>query len=127
MPSGESDAQGRAPGEAAIFSVLEIARLHNRGRVPIAVLVLNVEADELYVRFRDDLADIADDDTLDVLQGIEQTIVDRAREEGAGRLFKWFSDTLSGYVRMSQSRALPVPVNWKSAVDALFVEHVRSQ
>jgi hypothetical protein len=109
-----------------MFSVLEIERLHKKGRIPIAVLVLDVEADELYARFRDDLADIADDDALDVLEGMEQTIVARAREEGACLLFEWFADTLSGYVRMTEPRALPVPVNWKLAADGLFVEHVKT-
>jgi hypothetical protein len=124
MTAAESNAQRSAPDAGAIFSVLEIERLHNRGRVPIAVLVLDVEADELYARFRDDLADIADEEALEVLEGMEQMIVARAREEGACRLFEWFADTLSGYVRMREPCVLPVPINWKSAADGLFVEHV---
>jgi hypothetical protein len=118
----------RAVSEAsALYSVLAIERLKGRVSVPIAVLLLNIAEDKLYVRFRDDMAEVADADALDVLEGLAEAIVARVRDEGAASLFRWFLDTLSGYVRMEEPRALPPPENWREATDRLFNENVKGQ
>jgi hypothetical protein len=108
----------------ALYSVLAIERLAGKGSIPIAVLLVDVAEDKLYIRFRDDLADVADAEALDVLDGMADAIMARARDEGAVRLFGWFLDTLSGYVRLEEPRALPAPVNWLEAADRLFNDNV---
>jgi hypothetical protein len=116
----------RAPKNNALYSVLSIERLQGRGSVPIAVLLLDIVDDKLYMKFRDDLADVADTEELGVLEGMADTIMTRARDEGATRLFDWFRDTLSGYVRMDEPRAVPIATNWKEAIDRLFTENVKA-
>ena len=108
-----------------LYSILTAERLHGKGSVPIAVLILDSARDRLYARFRDDLAEIADEESLDVLEGMEDAIMDRASEEGAIRLWAWFSDTLSGVVRMGEPHRLAPPDDWKIAIDRLFDEHVK--
>ena len=88
----------RAAG--AQYSVLSIQRLRGRGSVPIGVILLDPAKDMLWGRFREDLAEIADEDELDVLEGMADMIATRAREEGATRLFHGLLDTLSNYVRI---------------------------
>ena len=114
----------RASETSARYSVLTIESLRGRGTVPIAVLLLDSALDELYIRFREDLADIADAEELDVLEGMADSIIARARDEGATRLFDSFLDTLSGYLRIEDPHPLPVPADWKQAVDRLFEENV---
>ncbi len=108
-----------------LYSILTADRLHGKGTVPIAVLILDGAQDRLYARFRDDLAEIADEEALDVLEGMEGAIMDRASEEGATRLWAWFSDTLSGVVRMGEPQSLATPDDWKTEIDRLFDEHVK--
>ena len=108
----------------ALYSVLTIERLHGRGSVPIAILLLDSVEDRLYARFRDDLAGIADDEATEVLEGMEEAIMTRAKEEGASRLWNWFSETLSGTIRMGEPEDLPAPEDWKAAIDVLFERHV---
>jgi hypothetical protein len=108
-----------------LYSILTADRLHGKGSVPIAVLILDSAQDRLYARFRDDLAEITDEDSLDVLEGMEDAIMDRASEEGAIRLWAWFSDTLSGVIRMGEPQSLATPDDWKIAIDRLFEEYVK--
>jgi hypothetical protein len=117
--------QFAAAGSGALYSILTAERLHGKGSVPIAVLILDQAQDRLYARFRDDLAEIADEEALDVLEGMEGAIMDRASEEGAIRLWAWFSDTLSGVVRMGEPHSMATPDDWKIAIDRLFDEHVK--
>jgi hypothetical protein len=57
---------------------------------------------------------------------MEGAIMERASEEGAAiRLWAWFSDTLSGVVRMGEPESLATPDDWKIAIDRLFEEHVK--
>ena len=117
--------QYAAAASSALYSVLTAERLHGKGSVPIAVLILDGAQDRLYARFRDDLAEIADEEALDVLEGMEGAILERASEEGAIRLWAWFSETLSGAVRMGEPHSLATPEDWKLTLDRLFDEHVK--
>ncbi len=76
------------------------------------------------MRFREDLADVADEEALDVLDGLAETIMARAVDEGAAQLFHSLLGTLSGYVRIEDPRPLTVSSDWKGAVDRLFDENV---
>jgi len=107
-------------GAEALYSVLAIEQLHARGTVPIGVILLDAAQDQLYIRFRDDLADVADEEALEVLDGIADAIMARVLTEGATRLFNYLLDTLSGYVRIEEPRPLTAPANWKETVDRLF-------
>jgi hypothetical protein len=125
MTLGTKRAKSR-PAEAgaeALYSVLAIEKLRG-GKVPIGVILLDPAQDRLYMRFRDNLADVADEEALDVLNGMADTIMARALDEGATRLFHSLLDTLSGYVRIEDPRPLNVPSNWKDAVDRLFDQNV---
>jgi hypothetical protein len=119
-----SKTRRKPPETSARYSVLTIERLQGLGPLPIAVLLLDSYHDELYIRFREDLADVAEAEELDVLEGMADTIMARAHDEGATQLFDWFLETLSGYVRIEDPHALPVPADWKRAVDLLFDENV---
>jgi hypothetical protein len=108
----------------ALYSVLTIERPRGRGTVPIAILLVDVRGDNLYASFRRDLASLAEDEELDVLEGMEEDILTRAREQGACRLLAWFVDTLSGYVRITDPCPVSVDGNWKGTLDRLFEDHV---
>jgi hypothetical protein len=90
------------------------------------VILLDPAKDMLWGRFREDLAEIADEDELDVLEGMADMIATRAREEGATRLFHGLLDTLSNYVRMEEPRTLPDPLDWSAAADRLFEERIQN-
>ena len=56
---------------------------------------------------------------------MSDTILVRAGDEDAIRMFQRFLDTLFGYVRMEKSRAPPArPKDWGEALDGLFDENV---
>jgi hypothetical protein len=112
------------PGKKAVYSVLKIERLRGAGTVPIAILLLDSAEDRLYMRFRDDLAEVADESELDVLELMPEMILQLSREEGGVKLFEKFADTLSGYVQMDEPRSLAYPHDWKHATDTLFTENV---
>jgi CheY-like chemotaxis protein len=121
----------RKQSEAVIlYSVLTIARPHNPGCIPIAVLLLDATANELHARFREDLADVADDGDLDVVAGMAETVAERARDEGGSRLFYEFLDTLSNYMRMDDPRTLPGALDGldcEVATDVLFKDLVQGR
>jgi len=94
------------------------------GTLPIGVILLDSKQDRLYLRLRDDLADVADKEALEVLDGLAEATMLRAAEEGATRLFESLLDSLSGYVRIGDPRPLKVSSNWTLAVSRLFEENV---
>jgi hypothetical protein len=115
----------REPKPGALYSVLSIAPSEQMGLVPIAVILLDVVEDCLYLRFRDDLADVADEESWDVLEGMEATLIALAKDKGASGLFELLRETLSNYVRMGEPQVLPVAPDWKEAIDRLFHENVK--
>ncbi len=94
------------------------------GTLPIGIILLDSKQDRLYLRLRDDLAEFADEEALEVLEGLAEATMLRAAEEGATRLFNSLLDSLSGYVRIGDPRPLKVSSNWALAIGRLFEENV---
>src|SRR2546430_6166476 len=115
-------------GDAApvVYAVLQVQRLHQCGSLPIAVILLDGVADALYFRFRADLQDVVDEEAMEVLSGIPETIACRAADEGATRLFQQLQDQLSNYVTISEPLPLRLvrPIDWSATLDLLFARHV---
>jgi hypothetical protein len=108
-----------------VFSTMSLDVHGGREVLPLGVLLLDRKEDRLYLRFREDLAELVGPDELNVLAGISETIVQMAAEEGATGLFVRFLDTLSNKIRISEPTAVAYPdEGWQSTLDRLFKQHV---
>ena len=92
--------------------------------VPIAILLLDIENDRLFYRFRRDLDAIADEDALPVAQGMHDEMAQWAAEEGPTALFVRFLDTLSNFVTLSAPREVRSGANLRETLDALFAQEM---
>ncbi len=107
------------------FIVLFLNRLPNRETIPIAVILYLKGTDELHHRFREDLAEIADDDEAEVLSLWPGMVTSRAQEEGAGALYRQLVDTLSNSITISDPQEVrDGAVDPRHTIDDLFEQHV---
>ena len=95
--------------------------------MPIGILLLDSAEDKLYMRFRDDLAEVADESELDVLELMPATIAQLSQDQGGMKVFEKFAETLSGYIQMDEPRSFAYPDNWKRATDTLFAANVAAK
>ena len=106
----------------ALYAVLSVARLREMGSIPIGIVLLNPIQDQLYVRFRRDFSKFADEEAVEVLEGLAEWITTRALEEGATRVFGTLLDSFSNHIRIDDPCRLAEPSDWAEAVDRLFID-----
>jgi len=107
----------------AAYSVLSL-RMSGGSSAPIAVLLLDVEQDQLLFRFRRDLDKIASEESLPVLEGMRDELANWAAEQSAKSLYLTFLDTLSNAVTISDPREVPPDSDLRDYLDRAFTKEV---
>jgi SOS-response transcriptional repressor LexA len=102
------------------------AELPGQGLVNIGVLLEDPENDTLHLRFRRDLATLAEDQDLDVLEALAEDLAAKASEMGAEKLLEYLESTLSGSIRITDREEVLVD-NFTRALDRLYRKNVPSQ
>jgi SOS-response transcriptional repressor LexA len=86
----------------------------------IGVLLLDPEADRMFLRFTEDW----DEDTdPEYLAALEPEIVQRSRETGAAAFLRWCEDTLSNVLLIAPREAVEVD-SFSRTLERLYREHV---
>lgn len=107
----------------AAYSVLSM-QSSGGGSTPIAVMLLDIHHDRLLFRFLDNLATIAADESLPVLEGMRNELASWASENGATSTYLLFLDTLSNAVTISAPREVPPDVDLADYLDRVFTQEV---
>jgi hypothetical protein len=121
MPHAEWDEW--LSGRNAVYSVLSI-QSGGRSSLPIAVMLLDVVHDRLLFRFRDDLGNIGDEESLPILEGMRDELPNWAFEKGAKSLYLEFLDTLSNTVTISDPAEVPPNSDLPDYLDKIFAKEV---
>jgi SOS-response transcriptional repressor LexA len=104
--------------------VLE-ACLPERPPQNIGVLITDPATGRGWVKLREYFDDIADPDDAEVLEGLEEHLQTVVAESGGEACLNWLEDTLSGAVRVSNPKTVPVDA-FTRVLDRLYSEHVDS-
>jgi len=91
--------------------------------IPIAILLLDNNADRLYVRFRSDLSTIADPDDAEVVQLTLSELAARAEQTCGSEILEYLEDTLSNTLRLTGRTAVTGDFS-NDLLDRLYAEHV---
>ena len=91
--------------------------------VNIGVLLLDPDADRLYLKFRGDWASIANEQDVHVLSELADDFRQKALELGGVQLLKWCEDTLSNAVRITERRRVQVR-DFSSALSEVFADAI---
>ena len=106
------------------YAILQ-AELPAHGLINLGILLQNPSSDALYLRLRRDLDSLADEEDLDVLTHLADDLAQKARESGAGKLFEYLEDTLSGTLRVTDREQVLVE-DFGRALERLYRQHVQS-
>jgi len=105
--------------------VLLEADFPGRGPVTIGVLLRDPAADALWIRLRRDLDALAEEEDLEVLEALAADLLAKSREMGAGSLFNYIEDALSGTLRVTDRESTMVD-SFPRALDRLYRSHVQA-
>jgi len=108
----------------AQYSILQVD-LPGSGLINLGVLLLDPEANHLYLRFRRDLETLAEDEDLEVLSALADDLDRKARELGAEALIEYLEATLSASVRISDREPV-LAEDFGRAVERLYRKHVQT-
>lgn len=106
------------------YLLIDLAR---PGHAPetIGVVLLDVAADQVYLRFRRDWDWLAPDE-VDVLSALEEDMDQAARQMGASAFVGWLEDSLSNELRTGDREQVTMASADKT-LSALYRKHVSSQ
>jgi SOS-response transcriptional repressor LexA len=76
------------------------------GATAIGILLEDLENNALHVRLRRDWSTFADDEEREVLELLEDDLLSKAREMGAGALFSWLEENASNMVQVTDRENL---------------------
>lgn len=91
--------------------------------IPGGVLLLDLAADRLYVRVRDDLVDLDPDVTI-VLELLTSDLVEKAAEMGGLHVMRWLEEEGSHTISLGDRQQLQMTLP-ELALDELFCTHVQ--
>lgn len=111
--------------QAGEFSILEAA-LPGRAVSPIGVLLLDPEADALYVRLRRDWESLASAEDAEVLAELEDDLLAKAREGGGASVLAYLESTLSESVRVTDRESVQV-ADFDRKLSELYRRHVPAE
>ena len=100
---------------------LEVA-MPGRPVLPGGILLVDVEADELYVKLRRDWEEVAGDEA-EAFEPLEDQLRRTARDMGARRFLGYLEDTLSNLVRVTDRESMWV-ANFPARLERLYRECV---
>lgn len=106
----------------AEYSVLQLA-LPGRPAVGFGVLLYDPATDNLYLKFRDDIKELASPEDAEVLEPIKQDLAARAREMGGRRVLEWLEDSLSNVLRITDRKVAAVR-DFSYTLQRLYEDHV---
>lgn len=90
-------------GRPGVYAVLEAA-LPDHMPANIGVIVVDSETGRGWLKLRKDYDQLAAPEDAEVLEGLEDEIRERMREDGAAAVLDWMEDTLSNVVRITDRR-----------------------
>ena len=110
----------------ASYSILSVRQPLTEDTVPIALLLLDILSDRLFIKFWPNLEQIAAFDELssEYLLAIEEDLQCRLEQEGAEAVLRYFEDTLSGYLLISDRTWIVPPEDWTAELHRLFSVHI---
>ena len=97
--------------------------LPGRPKVNAGVLLLDTASDRLHVSMRRDWDQIADPEDVEVLTELEQEFQRQGREAGGESLLRWFEDTFSNTLRITNRETIAVG-DFEKALERLYLHHV---
>jgi SOS-response transcriptional repressor LexA len=107
------------------YSIVQ-AELPAHGFVNLGVLLQDPQSDALHLRFRRDLDSLAEEEDLEVLEGLSDDLSRKASELGADKLFEYLEGTLSASIRVTDREQILVE-DFSRALDRLYRQHVPSK
>ena len=94
---------------------------------PLGVLLLDPVADQLFIRFRDDLGQVVrNDDDREILAEYPAMLADWGSQLGGKGLLDQLQDKLSNVVRIGALVPVERPANWENALDELLSQAMKS-
>ena len=119
MPASVTSIHARRQGT---YVLLE-SHLPGQPARNIGVYLLDAATGRLWLRMRRAYHGLADADDIEVLEALEDDILARASEQGAGAFLESLEDSLSSVVRVSERQTIEVDAFCRVA-DRLFDQHV---
>lgn len=116
----------------ATWSLLEVAR-PGQSPVPYGILFADTETDQLILRCREGLPDVAfgssapEEQELDILDFLAADLAAKAAETGAAALLDALEDTLSHWLRITDRTAVSYSGSPLLAADRLYEQYVDSE
>jgi SOS-response transcriptional repressor LexA len=107
------------------WSLLEVAPAGQNSK-PCGILLAGERPEEYAQRLKpwSDFAGSLSEQEADVLEALEQDLAAKAREGGGQALLTWLQDSLSHFLRISDSTAIAYSDNEQAVADRLFDEYV---
>lgn len=112
----------RGPGFSAQVATLRLL-LPERQPHNIGVLLLDLTRNALYWRLVRDWRKYADEDDVEVLQALDETLRLQVAEIGGSKFFKWIENTWSNALMLADQQEIEVR-DCKAELDRLFEERV---
>jgi hypothetical protein len=107
---------------SAQFVVMQV---ESHGRlIPIAILLLDCQADRLRVKYRRDLTANGDEIDSEILEPLLAELEAAAAERSGSEILLDYEDTLSNSVRITDRRPVDLDVPIDDLLARLFAEHV---
>jgi hypothetical protein len=100
------------------------AALPNAKLQNIGVLLLELDSDRLYCRFRRDFEEFAGNEA-DWFRELPEYILQMATELGGHKCLEWMESTLSNTLRISERKRVLIQKGSTATVDVLYAKHVR--
>ena len=106
------------------FVLLELA-MPGRAAEACGVLLLDPTNDELHFRLRRDWTEVADEENAEVLELLADDLRIKANEMGGESLVRYFEDTQSNVLRISERETIEIHGSADLTIAALYRSHVR--
>jgi|SRR5579872_5468218 len=92
---------------------------------PVGVLLEDPETNELYVRLRRDWGTFSDDEEREVLELLEDDLLSKGREMGAGAVLSWLEENASNIFRVTDREEI-LAAGFPGTLNRLYTRHVQS-
>lgn len=107
-----------------VYAILQAA-LPSRPLTNVGILLLDPARDQLYMRLRPDLEQLAEPEDAEVLALIEEDFEQKLEEMGGEVFLRFLEDTLSNVLRMTDRQSVMVR-DFSRELDQLFARHVQA-
>ncbi len=109
--------------QPANFSVLQLS-LPSKAPLNVGILLIDTGTGRLYKKLRRDWRSIADQETAEVLEALDQDFSLKIDEMGGSAFLESLEDTLSNLLLITDREPLTVS-NFQTALNRLFEQHVQ--